>query len=64
MWAPYLSLGAAFTSSSSFFLQPLVPKLTEPSEGKKKKKKSESKVATGGSLGVCLITKMSLKTKL
>ena len=40
-------------------------KLTEPNEGiKKKKKESESKVATGGSLGVCLITEMSLKTEL
>ena len=32
-------------------------------EERKKKKESESKVAAGGSLSVCLITKMSLKTE-
>ena len=31
---------------------------------KKKKKESESKVAASGSLGVCLITKIPLKTEL
>ena len=31
---------------------------------KKKKKESESKVAASGSLGVCLITEMPLKTEL
>ena len=31
---------------------------------KEKKNESESKVAADGSLGVCIITKMPLKTKL
>ena len=31
---------------------------------KEKKNESESKVAAGGSLGVCIITKMPLKTEL
>ena len=38
-------------------------KLIEPSE-EEKKKESESKVAAGGSLGVCLITEMPLKIEL
>ena len=47
-------------------------KLTKPSEEEKKKeerkrkekKESESKVATSGSLGLCLITEIPLKTEL
>ena len=31
---------------------------------KEKKRESESKVEAGGSLSVCLVTKMTLKTKL
>ena len=40
-------------------------KMKKPSSPKPvKKKKSESKIAAGRSLGVCLITEMPLKTEL
>ena len=41
------------------------PNSSNPVKKKKEKKnESESKVAAGGSLGVCIITKMPLKTEL